>query len=165
MDTGPIFRQVTVDIGNGATSESLLSELAEIGAKPVIETIDAISAGEPPRVQENNGTTRANKLSKEEGRIDWSLPVEVIDRKIRAFYPNPGSWTTFRGAIVKIGKVALHTGGPGTPGELSAINRELVVSCGEGSLMVTDLQPAGKPVMAASAWLNGAQLKENERFE
>ena len=165
MDTGPIFRQVTVDVGNGATSESILSQLAELGAKPVIETIDAISAGESPRVQEISGATRANKLSKEEGRIDWSLPVEVIDRKIRAFYPNPGSWTTFRGAIVKIGKVAIHTGQPGAPGELSAINRELVVSCGEGSLIVTDLQPAGKPNMAASAWLNGAQLKENERFE
>ena len=165
MDTGPIFRKVTVDVGNGATSESLLSDLADLGAKPVIETIDAISAGEIPRVQESSGATRANKLSKEEGRIDWSLPVEVIDRKIRAFYPNPGSWTTFRGAIVKIEKVAIHTGQPGTPGALSAINRELVVSCGEGSLMVKELQPTGKPVMAASAWLNGAQLKENERFE
>lgn len=165
MDTGPIYRQVTVDLGSGATSEYLLRELAELGAKPVIETIDAITAGEIPRAQESSGATRANKLSKEEGRIDWSLPVDVIDRKIRAFYPNPGSWTTFRGAIVKIEKVAIQTGQPGTPGTLSAINREMVVSCGEGSLKVTELQPAGKPIMAASAWLNGAQLKENERFE
>jgi methionyl-tRNA formyltransferase len=165
MDTGPIYRQVTVDLEKGATSESLLSELAELGAQPVIETINAITAGEQPRIQESGGATRANKLSKEEGRIDWSLPVDVVDRKIRAFYPNPGSWTTFRGTIVKIENVAIHTGQPGTPGTLSAINRELVVSCGEGSLKVTELQPSGKPVMAASAWLNGAQLKDNERFE
>jgi methionyl-tRNA formyltransferase len=165
MDTGPIYRQVTVDLEKGATSESLLSELAELGAQPVIESINAITEGEQPRIQESGGATRANKLSKEEGRIDWSLPVDVVDRKIRAFYPNPGSWTTFRGTIVKIENVAIHTGQPGTPGTLSAINRELVVSCGEGSLKVTELQPSGKPVMAASAWLNGAQLKDNERFE
>jgi methionyl-tRNA formyltransferase len=165
MDTGPIYRQVTVDLEKGTTSKSLLSELAELGAKPVIESIDAISAGETPRVQESSGATRANKLSKEEGRIDWSLPAEVIDRKIRAFYPNPGSWTTFRETIIKIEKVAIQAGQPGTPGELSAINRELVVSCGEDALKITELQPSGKPVMAASAWLNGAQLKENDRFE
>jgi len=165
MDTGPIYRQVTVDLEKGATSESLLSELAELGAQPVIETINAITAGEQPRIQESGGATRANKLSKEEGRIDWSLPVDVVDRKIRAFYPNPGSWTTFRGTIVKIEKVSIYTDQPGTPGALSAINRELVVSCGEGSLKVTLLQPSGKPVMAGSAWLNGAQLREKERFE
>jgi len=165
MDTGPIYRQVTVDVGNGATSESLLSELAALGAKPVIETIDAITAGELPSAQKSSGATRANKLSKEEGRIDWSLPADVIDRKIRAFYPNPGSWTTFRGTIVKIEKVSIHTNQPGTTGALSAINRELVVSCGEGALRVTELQPSGKPIMAASAWVNGAQLKENDRFE
>ena len=165
MDTGPIYRQLTLDVKSSATSESLLRELADLGAKPVIETIDAITAGELPRVQERSGATRANKLSKEEGRIDWSLPVEVIERKIRAFYPNPGSWTTFRGTVIKIESVEGLTGHSAKPGELSVVNRELLVSCGEGSLKITELQPAGKAVMGAGAWLNGAQLKENERFE
>jgi methionyl-tRNA formyltransferase len=165
MDTGPIYRQVTFNLEEDTTSESLLRELAQLGAKPVLETIDAITMGEAPRVQESSGATRANKLSKEEGHIDWTLPAEVIERKIRAYYPNPGSWSTFRGSIIKIERVDIHEGHTGSPGALSTINRELIVSCGEGSLKVVDLQPSGKSVMAASSWLNGAQLKENERFE
>jgi len=165
MDTGPIYRQSAIDLDGSSTSESLLNRLADLGAASVLETIDAITAGEVPRMQESYGATRANKLSKEEARIDWSLPAELIERKVRAFYPNPGSWTTFRGSVMKIEKVDIHTGQPSSPGCLSAVNRELFVSCGKGLLKISRLQPAGKQVMSASDWLNGAQLKENERFE
>ena len=165
MDTGPIYRQKKIEIAANATTDSLLRDLSQIGAETVLETISDIRAAVVPSAQDSSGATRANKLSKEEGRIDWSQPAPVIDRKIRAFYPNPGSWTTFRGSTIKISKVEISAKESAESGQIEIIDRELFVSCGDRSLKVIDLQPSGKPVMAATAWLNGAAIKASERFE
>ena len=165
MDTGPIFRQLSAEIKSDATSASLLKELAVLGAPAVLETISAIDRGDVPKVQEVTGATRAEKLTRDEGRIDWSLPADVIYRKIRAFFPSPGSWTTFRESVIRIERVAL---GPDTtcePGEISVVEKALIVACGQGSIKVIDLKAAGKSTMAASAWLNGAQPKSGECFQ
>ena len=165
MDTGPIFRQLSAEIKSDATSASLLKELAVLGAPAVIETISAIDRGEAPKVQDATGATRAEKLTKDEGRIDWSLPADVISRKIRAFFPSPGSWTTFRESVIRIERVALRPDTTGEPGEIAVVEKALIVTCGQGSLRVIDLKAAGKSTMAASAWLNGAQPKPGERFQ
>ena len=165
MDTGPIFKQLTLEIGSDATSASLLKELAALGAPLVIETISAIVQGDTPKPQENAGATRAEKLTKDEGRIDWSLPAEVIYRKIRAFFPSPGCWTTFRGSVIRIERVSIGSDTVGKPGEIAVVEKTLIVSCGLGSLRVIDVKAAGKSTMAASAWLNGAQPKPGECFQ
>ena len=165
MDTGPIFRQLSAEIKSDATSASLMKELAVLGAPAVLETITAIDQGNVPKVQEVTGATRAEKLTRDEGRIDWSLPADLIYRKIRAFFPSPGSWTTFRESVIRIERVAL---GPDTtcePGEISVVEKALIVACGQGSIKVIDLKAAGKSTMAASAWLNGAQPKSGECFQ
>ena len=165
MDTGPIFRQLSAEIKSDATSASLMKELAVLGAPAVLETISAIDRGNVPKVQEVTGATRAEKLTRDEGRIDWTLPADVIYRKIRAFFPSPGSWTTFRESVIRIERVAL---GPDTtcePGEISVVEKALIVACGQGSIKVIDLKAAGKSTMAASAWLNGAQPKSGECFQ
>ena len=165
MDTGPIFRQLSAEIKSDATSASLMKELAVLGAPAVLETISAIDRGDVPKVQEVTGATRAEKLTRDEGRIDWTLPADVIYRKIRAFFPSPGSWTTFRESVIRIERVAL---GPDTtcePGEISVVEKALIVACGQGSIKVIDLKAAGKSTMAASAWLNGAQPKSGECFQ
>lgn len=165
MDTGPIFRQVSTEIKSDATSASLLKELAVLGAPVVIETISAIDQGEVAKTQESTGATRAEKLSKDEGRIDWSQPAEVIYRKIRAFFPNPGSWTTFRESVIRIERVIIGPDTDGKPGDIAIVEKSLIVSCGQGSLKVIEMKAAGKSTMAASAWLNGAQPKHGESFK
>lgn len=165
MDTGPIFRQLSAEIKSDATSASLLKELAVLGAPAVLETISAIDRGDVPRLQEVTGATRAEKLTRDEGRIDWSLPADVIYRKIRAFFPSPGSWTTFRESVIRIERVALGPDAIGKPGEITIVEKALIVACGQGSLKIIDLKAAGKSTMAASAWLNGAQPKSGERFQ
>lgn len=165
MDTGPIFRQLSAEIRSDATSASLLKELAVLGAPVVLETIAAIAQGETPKPQEISGATRAVKLTKEEGRIDWSLPAEVIYRKIRAFFPSPGSWTTFRGSIIRVERVSIGPDTAGIPGEIAIAEKMLIVSCGQGSLKIIDVKASGKSTMPASAWLNGAQPKPGESFK
>ena len=164
MDTGPIFRQVPFTIGQQSTTQNLLSELAQLGAPIVLETIEAIAAGESPRLQDSSSVTRAEKLTREEGRIDWHLPADVIERKVRAFFPSPGSWSTFRGSVIRIDRVELFTNFDDEPGELRIVNKDLVITCGENSLKIVEITPAGKSVMPASAWLNGAHLRPGEKF-
>lgn len=165
MDTGPIFRQVSAEIKSDSTSASLLKELAVLGAPVVLETISAIAQGENPKTQPVAGATRAEKLTRDEGRIDWSLPADVIYRKIRAFFPNPGSWTTFRGSVIRIERANIAASTEGKPGDITVVEKALIVTCGQGSLKVIDLKAAGKSTMAASAWLNGAQPKPGESFQ
>jgi methionyl-tRNA formyltransferase len=164
MDTGPIYRQSEFVLDSSATTQSLLSELADFGAPLVLETIAAIIAGESARVQPISGASRAEKLSKDEGRIDWKLSAEMIERKVRAFYPNPGTWTTFRGSTLKIESVELSSHSPALPGEIIVVGKELYVSCGSGTIKVVSLKPAGKSTMSGSAWLNGAQVEPSDKF-
>ena len=164
MDTGPIYRQSEFVLDSSATTQSLLSELADFGAPLVLETIAAIVAGESARVQPISGASRAEKLSKDEGRIDWNLSAEMIERKVRAFYPNPGTWTTFRGSTLKIESVELSSHAPALPGEIIVVGKELYISCGSGTIKGVSLKPAGRSTMSGSAWLNGAQVEPGDKF-
>lgn len=164
MDTGPIYLQKEIAISGGATSESLLQELSQLGAPVVMEAISAISQGQSPLKQSEIGSSRAEKLSKEEGRIDWKMSAAEIDRKIRAFYPAPGAWTTFRDEVIKIDSVLVSDKPQSYPGEILIDEKDLFVSTTEGSLQVISMKPAGKPAMTASAWLNGARITSQDRF-
>ena len=164
MDTGPVYLQKDFAISDVTTSESLLNGLSQLGAPAVMEAISAISQGISPLKQSEIGSSRAEKLSKEEGRIDWKAPADQIDRKIRAFYPAPGSWTTFREEVIKIDSVLISDQPSRSPGEISISDKDLLVSTGSKSLQITLIKPAGKPAMTASAWLNGARITSQERF-
>lgn len=164
MDTGPIYLQKDLAITKSATSGSLLNELSQSGALVVMEALSDIEQGKTPQVQSEMGASRAEKLSKEEGRIDWKTPAEQIDRKIRAFNPAPGSWTTFRDEVVKIDSVLLSEKPSDKPGEISVSEKDLFVSTATNSLQILSIKPAGKPVMNASAWLNGARITTQESF-
>ena len=164
MDTGPIYLQKDLAITKSATSGSLLNELSQSGALVVMEALTDIEQGKTPQVQSEMGASRAEKLSKEEGRIDWKTPAEQIDRKIRAFNPAPGSWTTFRDEVVKIDSVLLSEKPSGKPGEILVSEKDLFVSTATNSLQILSIKPAGKPVMNASAWLNGARITTQESF-
>jgi methionyl-tRNA formyltransferase len=102
MDTGPIYRQKEIAMPHKATTDSLLQNLAVVGAPVVLDAISAIEANELPVIQSLDGASRADKLSKDEARIDWQDASFNIERKIRAFYPAPGAWTTFRDEAIKI---------------------------------------------------------------
>jgi methionyl-tRNA formyltransferase len=164
MDTGPIYLQKDLAITKSATSGSLLKELSQSGALVVMEALSDIEQGKTPQVQSEKGASRAEKLSKEEGRIDWKTPAEQIDRKIRAFNPAPGSWTTFRDEVVKIDSVLLSEKPSSKPGEILVSEKDLFVSTATNSLQILSIKPAGKPVMNASAWLNGARITTQESF-
>lgn len=164
MDTGPIYLQKEMVMPPGANSASLLKDLSFLGSTIALDAIAAIETGEFPVEQPTSGSSRAGKLSKDEGRIDWKMSAAQIDQKIRAFYPAPGAWTTFRDEVIKIDSVLVSDMPNSDPGEILVYEKDLFVSTTAGSLQIISIKPAGKPVMTASAWLNGARITSQERF-
>jgi methionyl-tRNA formyltransferase len=102
MDTGPIYTQNRFALDADITSDELFVELAELGAEALLHTLDLIESGVKPSPQQDHSATRALKLSKEEGLIDWAESADAISSKVRAFTSQPGTWTNFRGSVLKI---------------------------------------------------------------
>ena len=164
MDTGPIYTSLPFDIDSSTNTSELLSDLASLGVQAVLDAISQIENGENPKVQLSAGATRANKLSTEEAQIDWSQDSLAIVNKIRAFYPNPGAWTTFRTMKIKIesakvSELILE------PGVIALQGRSVVVGTGNGAIELLKVKAAGKSALSAQDWANGQHLLANEKFE
>jgi methionyl-tRNA formyltransferase len=163
MDTGPIYSMKRYALDGDITSDELFVELAELGVEAVNETLADIEEGKRPAPQSNEGATRALKLKKAEGEIDWSKSAQEVSRKVRAFTSNPGAWSTLRGAVIKIESVSMRDEIL-APGEISLINRQLAVGTGTHAIGIGFCTPAGKQRMSAQSWINGARLAPGERF-
>ena len=161
VDAGDILLQRRVGIGPDETAGELEARLCQTGAEMVVETVDGLEAGTlSARPQDPEGTTRAPKLDKEDGRIDWQRPAAAIRNQIRGMNPVPGAFTTWQGQPLKIHR-AERTDGDGAPGTvLSADDRQgPVVACGEGALLLTEVQPAGKAAMEGTAFARGYPIE------
>lgn len=164
MDTGPIYTVHRYALDSDITSDELLAELGEVGVGALLETLEKIEQGVRPVAQSNQGATRALKLSRSEGEINWQRPAEEVSAKIRAFTSKPGAWTTFRGASLKI---AAHTISSTVlqPGEVSLIQKRVFIGTGSSALEIESVTAQGKQEMSAFSWANGVRLLDGERCE
>jgi methionyl-tRNA formyltransferase len=157
LDTGPVLLEKRLPVLETDTGASLHDKLAELGARAIAEAL-AKPDELKPIPQPQQGVTYASKLSKEDARLDWTLPAAVLARKIRAFNPVPGAWTPFNGEPLKIWQAEVVPG-KGRPGEiLEAAAGRLVVACGESALRLAELQKAGSRRMDATAFLAGGKI-------
>jgi methionyl-tRNA formyltransferase len=163
MDTGPIYTVKRFALDSDITSDELLIELGDLGVEAVLEALSAIENGTKPAAQPTDGASRAFKLKKAEGDIDWNASAEDISRKVRAFTSNPGAWTKFRDTTLKIDSVLIRDEKLAA-GEISQIGRDLVVGTGTTAISIAFITPAGKPRTDSHSWLNGARLKTGEKF-
>ena len=163
-DTGDIICQREVPIEPDETGGSLHDKLAKEGAELLLEALTAIASGKAvPKPQNHQEAVTAPKLSREEQVINWSAPAVVIERLVRALAPWPGAQTCHRGRPLKIWAASLHPCPQANPGEISSIEDEgFVVSCGEGGLLISGLQPANKERMSGRDYINGYQLQVGE---
>ncbi len=160
LDTGPILAQREELVEPGDTWETLEPRLAQLGAELLVETLPPYLAGELlPRPQPAEGVTYAGQLSKDDGLIDWSRPAVELDRRIRAFHPWPGAFTTLRGERLKLVRAVPLPGwrGDAPPGTVFALNGETVVAVatGEGALRLDEVQLAGRRSMDITSFLCG----------
>lgn len=155
MDTGDIILQRTEPIQPDDTSATLHDRLAKLGATLLVETVQLLSSGRAPRVkQDETQATYANKLTKEDGRIDWTKPAVHIERQIRAFDPWPGAYTFLGDTMLKIWKAEVIAQEQGLPGQITGD----LVATGAGALRLLEVQPAGGKRMSFSAFARGQRI-------
>lgn len=157
LDTGDMLYKLSCPITDEDTSATLYDKLAELGPKGLIDTLQQLADNRvQPEVQDEALVTYAEKLTKEEARLDWSLPAAQLERCIRAFNPWPMSWLEIDGQPVKVWQASVIAGPVNAaPGTIIEANKQgIQVATVEGILNLESLQPAGKKAMSAQDLLN-----------
>ena len=164
LDTGPMLMVERVAIAPNDTTASLHDTLAALGARMIVETVRKMEQGPLEAVpQPLAGVTYAAKIGKQEARLDFALPAQVLERKIRAFNPFPGAHAQVNGVPIKIwGAEALDAGSDALAGQVLAADTPhgIVVACASGTLRLTQLQKPGGKRLAAAEFLKGFPLDE-----
>ncbi len=162
LDTGDILVQRTIDILPADTGGSLHDRLAHIAPEALLESLRMLEKRSAPRIPQDNAlATLAPKLSREHGRIDWSEPAELIERKIRAFNPWPGAVMRISTNGTRNLKIFSATiiAFEGKPGEILKRQNALIVAAGEGALSLREVQLEGKRRMSGSEFLRGHAIE------
>jgi methionyl-tRNA formyltransferase len=162
LDAGPVFGVLTETVGPRDTAGDLLGRLAVSGARLLVDTLDGIESEQIRAVpQPEEGVSYAPKINPEDARVDWGLPAVAIDRLIRGCTPEPGAWTEFGPARLKLGPVELAPpavlagAGPLAPGELLVSRRSVLAGTGTEPVQLGLVQPPGKRPIPAADWGRG----------
>ncbi|MRT06324.1 methionyl-tRNA formyltransferase [Ewingella americana] len=157
LDTGNMLHKIECDIEPQDTSATLYNKLAELGPTGMLATLQQLAEGTArPEVQDEALVTYAEKLSKEEARLDWSLSAKQLERCIRAFNPWPMSYFVIDEQPVKVWQAeALDQQASAQPGTIIAAGKAgIQVATSDGILNILQLQPAGKKAMSVQDILN-----------
>jgi len=158
LDTGDILLRRKIDISPTDTGGSLHNRLAQIAPNALFDALRMLAKGIAPRIpQDNTLATYAPKLTRDDGRIDWSESVEVIERKIRAFNPWPGAFMKLGRRNLKIFSASIADLS-GEPGEILRSEKELVIAAGNGAVSLGEVQLEGKRQMRAAEFLRGHRV-------
>jgi len=166
LDTGGVYAARRIPIAGTTTGRDLWNVLAATGAELLVGTLPGIAGRTlKPVPQDESKATYAAKLTPDDRLINWKLPANVIERQVRCFSPAPGARTRLNGKWLKIVRGApLQSGVIRNPGTLAHADC-LDIACGGGSLYrVLEVQPEGKKVMAAEAFLRGNPLRPGQTF-
>lgn len=165
LDTGDMLTTLTTPIGAEESAQTLHDRLSQLGSTALMQTLDDLQDGTlNPIPQPTDAVTYAEKLNKAEAQIDWQRPASTLVRQIQAFNPWPVAFTQFQGQPLRLWQARL--GQPKSqpnlqkpPGLVISIDKTgIEVATGEGTLWITQLQPAGKKTMSAYDFAQARQL-------
>ena len=161
MDTGDMLARAETIIDH-KNCEELHEELSAMGGELLTGTMEHIENGTVvPENQDDSLATMAPMINKKDGLIDFSANADSIERKMRAFYPWPGTYTRLNGEIFKIWKADVDdTDYNSMPGAVCAVNNDgIAVSCGKGTLILKEVQSPGKKRLRSCDWLKGNSIE------
>lgn len=176
LDAGNILTTATLELRTGESAQEVEPRLAELGVTAVreaIQLLDQWTGEQPPgEPQDESRATRAPRLKKEDGAVDWNRSAGELFRQVCALQPWPGTYTEWKPADRSPLRIILHRVRP-VPGDpqvppgqvLRNDGQQLVVQTGEGGLAIDQLQPAGKKPMAIADFLRGYPLQVGDRLE
>ena len=168
LDAGNMLAKATRRITPDETSEDVERDLADIGGRLLVDVVDRLERGDVrEEPQDAAASTYASKLTKEEGRIDWSLPAAAIHNRVRGLYPWPHAYTYANGGRLILLKTRVtddHTGE--RPGTIVDVARDVIkVAAGDGGIVaIEELQPEGRRPMQVRDFLAGRPLQRGACF-
>jgi methionyl-tRNA formyltransferase len=159
LDTGDMLLKTHCPLADDETGGSLHDKLAQQGVPALLEALSLLASDQvKPQVQDSNTSTYAKKIEKPDLLIDWQLPAKDIERKIRAFNPFPVCFTYLSGERIKIWQAKTIAGNETAPisGTVTSVDKSgITVACGEGSLLLEQIQLPGKKAMGVADIVNG----------
>jgi methionyl-tRNA formyltransferase len=181
LDAGPILAIERTPIGQKETAGDLEARLAEMGASMIVPVLDRMETGETiPLMQDASQVSRAPRLKKEDGRLDWNHSAAQIDCRVRAFQPWPLAYSTLLtakglGTTVEAQRLILLEVDPSpqaglaesdlAPGAVLTVDpKRLLVQTGHGTLEILRLRPEGRRAMSAAEFLTGHRLSSGDHF-
>ena len=167
LDTGDMLVKKSLPIGADETAGELHDGLALLGRQAMEETLARLCAGTLERKpQDDAQSTYAPMMKKEDGRIDWTRPASEVHNQVRGLDPWPGAYTTLHGELLKIAGTKPADSGGAQPGQIMAADKEgVIVACGTGSLLISELQLAGRKRLKADEFLRGCPLEQGMSFK
>ena len=158
VDTGAILSSREIPIALDDTAGTLFAKLAPLGATLLLETLPRYLSGElHPIPQADEGITYAPMLKKENGKLDFTQPAIVLERRVRAYNPWPGTWHEWKGTILKVLRASVGKGENPGVGCRFIVEGNPAIGTGEGIFCLEEVQPAGKRPMTGKAFLAGAR--------
>jgi methionyl-tRNA formyltransferase len=160
LDTGDMLVKQSLAIGPDETAGQLHDRLAALGRAAMEETLRRLCAGTLQRTPQDDGqSSYAPMMKKEDGRIDWHRSAIEIHNQVRGLDPWPGAYTTLNGELLKLAGTSPHKEERGAPGSIVAADgKGIRIACGSGTLLVRELQLAGRKRLAAADFLRGCPL-------
>ncbi len=162
LDAGDVFAEERYEVPAGATSATVLDDLAEIGAPLLAGVVDGIADGSAVATPQQGEPTLAPKLTLDDGALDLTRDAETLLHQIAGVTPEPGAHTTFDGARFKVLRAAPSDAPPLPAGRVAASGKDVVVGTGTTPLRLDTVQPSGKGAMNASDWFRGLRTDEPE---
>jgi methionyl-tRNA formyltransferase len=149
LDTGPMLLREVVPITTATTTPELHDALASLGARMIVRVLADLPE---PVNQRAEGVTYAPKLTREDGRIDWTMDAVALARRVRALNPWPGTFAHIGNEVLKVleAEVAATDGAPGR-----VLDARFTVACGAGALRLLRVQRPGRPAMSGADCLRG----------
>lgn len=164
MDTGDMLVKAEIPISPDMTAGELHDRMAVVGAETLLETLRRLEAGTLERVpQEHALATTAPRITKDTGHVDWTCAAEKIHCLVRGTDPWPGAWAMIgaeRMRICRTDRELLVAAADGVPGTvLRADDQGLLVKCGDGAIMITELQMPSSKRMKTGDYLRGHRIE------
>ena len=154
------MKKVTIKINEEDSSEFISNKLSKISSDNIVKSLDEIFKNKAKFIeQEHKQATYAEKISKDESRIDWNYTSKTILAKINSLNPNPGAWFSFKNSRFKIWKAEISEQ-IGKPGEI--INKNFIIGCKDKSLKILEIQKEGKKRLSIDEFLKGTQINSGE---
>lgn len=164
LDSGDMLLKAEVEITDEDTFATIHDKMAVTGANLLLDTLDQLEAGTLERIpQDHDAATYAPMITKETGHIDWSKNRQDIINLIRGLNPVPAAYTIYEKEVLKIFGAALSDvqADSAANGEIVAVVKKgFVVKCGDGCLLITEVQARGGKRMMTDAYLRGHAMKE-----